>query len=106
MRFTRIKLSDIVHPVSSSKLAEIPDRVRSFRGYNSEGSECAITLQLQRPYRPHVHGYRVIDHWHRGPLTWAGSAQHSFPTTPANPNHTSKGTRILVVENDEVPWRL
>ena len=34
MRFTRTRLSDIVHPVSSSQLAELPDRVRSFRGYD------------------------------------------------------------------------
>jgi transposase-like protein len=33
-RFTRIKLSGIVHPASSSQLAEVPDRVRSVRGDN------------------------------------------------------------------------
>src|SRR5262249_23676487 len=33
-RFTRTKLSDIVHPVSSSQLTQDPDRVRSFGGYN------------------------------------------------------------------------
>jgi len=35
-RFTRTRLSDIVHPVSSSQLAEIPDRVRSFGGDNMD----------------------------------------------------------------------
>src|SRR5262249_5573175 len=34
-RFTRTRLSDIVHPVSSSQLTQDPDRVRSFGGYNS-----------------------------------------------------------------------
>src|SRR4029079_11709519 len=34
-RFTRPKLSVIVHPVSSSQLTKNPDRVRSFGGYNS-----------------------------------------------------------------------
>src|SRR5258707_15260263 len=29
-RFTRTRLSDIVHPVSSSQLTQDPDRVRSF----------------------------------------------------------------------------
>src|SRR6266567_2631833 len=38
-RFTRTKLSDIVHPVSSSQLAEFRDRVRSFGGYNT-GKYC------------------------------------------------------------------
>ena len=33
-RFTRTKLSVIVHPVSSSQLTKDLDRVRSFRGYN------------------------------------------------------------------------
>jgi hypothetical protein len=33
---TRTKLSDIVHPVSSSQLAEFRDRVRSFGGYNNQ----------------------------------------------------------------------
>jgi putative transposase len=32
-RFTRTRLSDIIHPVSSSQLAEVPDRVRSFAGW-------------------------------------------------------------------------
>src|SRR5262249_9953191 len=35
MRFTRTRLSDIVHPVSSSQLTQDPDRVRSFGGYNT-----------------------------------------------------------------------
>src|SRR5215813_6982142 len=34
-RFTRTRLSDIVHPVSSSQLTQDPDRVRSFGGYDS-----------------------------------------------------------------------
>src|SRR5260370_26100684 len=33
-RFTRTRLSDIVHPVSSSQLTQDPDRVRSFGGHN------------------------------------------------------------------------
>jgi hypothetical protein len=40
MRFTRTRLSDIVHPVSSSQLAEVPDRVRSFGGYNKVQVDC------------------------------------------------------------------
>src|SRR5215469_10861366 len=32
-RFIRTRLSDIVRPASSSKLAEVRDRVRSFGGY-------------------------------------------------------------------------
>lgn len=34
-RFTRTRLSDIVHRVSSSQLRQDPDRVRSFGGYNT-----------------------------------------------------------------------
>src|SRR5262249_29663822 len=34
-RFTRTRLSDIVHPVSSSQLTQDPNRVRSFGGYNT-----------------------------------------------------------------------
>src|SRR5262245_13946012 len=33
-RFTPTRHSDIVHPVSSSQLTEVRDRVRSFGGYN------------------------------------------------------------------------
>ena len=33
-QFARTKLSDIVRPASSSQLVEVPDRVRSFGGYN------------------------------------------------------------------------
>jgi putative transposase len=36
-RFTRTRLSDIVRPASSSKLAEVRDRVRSFGGNNIGG---------------------------------------------------------------------
>ena len=32
---TRTRLSDTVHPVSSSQLTQDPDRVRSFGGHNS-----------------------------------------------------------------------
>src|SRR5215510_13994121 len=35
-RFTPTRHSDIVHPVSSSQLTEVRDRVRSFGGYNTE----------------------------------------------------------------------
>jgi hypothetical protein len=35
-RFTRTRLSDIVHRVSSSQLSQDPDRVRSFGGYNRQ----------------------------------------------------------------------
>src|SRR5262245_8193858 len=34
-RFTPTRHSDIVHPVSSSQLTEVRDRVRSFGGYNN-----------------------------------------------------------------------
>jgi putative transposase len=34
-RFTRTRLSDIVHPVSSSQPTQDPDRVRSFGGHNT-----------------------------------------------------------------------
>jgi len=33
--YTRIRRSGIVRPASSSQLAEVPDRVRSFGGYNT-----------------------------------------------------------------------
>jgi hypothetical protein len=33
-RFTRTRLSDIVHPVTPSQLTQDPDRVRSFGGHN------------------------------------------------------------------------
>ena len=35
MRFTRTRHSAIVHPASSSQLAEVHDRVRSFGGDNT-----------------------------------------------------------------------
>src|SRR5262245_20107232 len=41
-RFTRTRLSDIVHPVSSSQLTQDPDRVRSFGGYNNS----SVTVRL------------------------------------------------------------
>src|SRR5215472_15935418 len=40
VRFTRTRLSDIVHPVSSSQLTQDPDRVRSFGGYNTLAGSC------------------------------------------------------------------
>src|SRR4051794_32335545 len=46
-RFTRTRLSDIVHPVSSSQLTQDPDRVRSFGGYNIPG----LQLHRQRQQR-------------------------------------------------------
>src|SRR5262249_44596496 len=46
-RFTRTRLSDIVHPVSSSQLTQDPDRVRSFGGYNTRiAEELASTFTL------------------------------------------------------------
>src|SRR6516225_8168188 len=49
-RFTRTRLSDIVHPVSSSQLTQDPDRVRSFGGYNTtDGNECVRMPRKKRP---------------------------------------------------------
>jgi hypothetical protein len=39
-RFTRTRLSVIVHPVSSSQLTQDPDCVRSFGGYNNSLIDC------------------------------------------------------------------
>jgi hypothetical protein len=39
-RFTRTRLSDIVHPVSSSQLTQDPDCVRTFGGYNNSLIDC------------------------------------------------------------------
>src|SRR5207247_9742432 len=47
-RFTRTRLSDIVHPVSSSQLTQDPDRVRSFGGYNSPCGTLSCELRNQR----------------------------------------------------------
>jgi hypothetical protein len=44
-RFTRTRLSDIVHPVSSLQLTKDLDRVRSFGGYNT-----FIVLGCSEPY--------------------------------------------------------
>src|SRR6476660_4321008 len=41
-RFTRTRLSDIVHPVSSSQLTQDPDRVRSLGGYNNSVVPCVV----------------------------------------------------------------
>ena len=43
-RFTRTRLSDIVHRVSSSQLMQDPDRVRSFGGYNTSWPPFRISL--------------------------------------------------------------
>src|SRR5262249_36571623 len=53
-RFTRTRLSDIVHPVSSSQLTQDPDRVRSFGGYNT-------LLSCAHPYKHGVVGNDWID---------------------------------------------
>src|SRR5262245_62246038 len=53
-RFTRTRLSDIVHPVSSSQLTQDPDRVRSFGGYNSCLNKTAsASLGVDRRYSSH-----------------------------------------------------
>src|SRR5262245_27712371 len=67
-RFTRTRLLDIVHPVSSSQLTQDPDRVRSFGGYNrwvwvkfyfrSHSRLCCSRLPPLRPrhlYTRHSH---------------------------------------------------
>ena len=41
---TRTRLSDIVHPASSSQLAENPDRVRSFGGYNTNQARTRLRI--------------------------------------------------------------
>src|SRR5262245_57936913 len=46
-RFTRTRLSDIVHPVSSSQLTQDPNRVRSFGGYNT--ALAMTTLPSDKP---------------------------------------------------------
>src|SRR5262249_46225804 len=56
-RFTRTRLSDIVHPVSSSQLTQDPDRVRSFGGYNRNKAKseawirCWTSSESQNAYR-------------------------------------------------------
>src|SRR5215813_14681156 len=42
-RFTPTRHSDIVHPVSSSQLTEVRDRVRSFGGYNRKEQNMRIS---------------------------------------------------------------
>ena len=65
-RFTRTRLSDIIHRVSSSQLMQDADRVRSFGGYNTQpqpsrtntgghgaaqpGHRCVPSLRYQRQY--------------------------------------------------------
>src|SRR5215813_10450627 len=46
-RFTPTRHSDIVHPVSSSQLTEVRDRVRSFGGYNT-GPEDVLSTSLSK----------------------------------------------------------
>ena len=53
-RFTRTRLSDIVHPVSSSQPTQDPDRVRSFGGHNKnrvpqEIEDAVVTLAIEQP---------------------------------------------------------
>jgi hypothetical protein len=50
-RFTRTRLSDIVHPVSSSQLTQDPDRVRSFGGYNTGDASHSWQAQMHVTYR-------------------------------------------------------
>jgi hypothetical protein len=52
MRFTRTRLSDIVHPASSSQLAELPDRVRSFGGYNTTSLAQTAAPECRHRYEP------------------------------------------------------
>src|SRR5262249_39619103 len=48
-RFTRTRLSDIVHPVSSLQLTQDPDRVRSFGGYNNVRITASpISIKIRR----------------------------------------------------------
>jgi len=47
MRFTRTRLSGIVHLVSSSQLTKELDRVRSFGGYNN--SEINALTRTEAP---------------------------------------------------------
>src|SRR5262249_1620513 len=53
-RFTRTRLSDIVHPVSSSQLTQDPDRVRSFGGYNK-----FCRLRPAHNHRSNQHGQSI-----------------------------------------------
>src|SRR5262245_665843 len=46
-RFTPTRHSDIVHPVSSSQLTEVRDRVRSFGGYNTEFERAMIQERVR-----------------------------------------------------------
>src|SRR5262245_49306730 len=52
-RFTPTRHSDIVHPVSSSHLTEVRDRVRSFGGYNTSGvaSRVKFVFSTDQPNR-------------------------------------------------------
>jgi predicted Zn-dependent protease len=57
-RFTGTRHSDIVHPVSSSRLTETRDRVRSFGGYNTNpqdvmSTESLVNLVTATPQGPH-----------------------------------------------------
>jgi hypothetical protein len=50
-RFTRSRLSDIVHRVSSSQLTQDPDRVRSFGGYNKAWQNASTTTAIYESNR-------------------------------------------------------
>src|SRR6516165_7726866 len=60
-RFTRTRLSDIVHPVSSSKLTKDLDRVRSFGGYNKR----RVGIRYQSPHlvSPKAEWHRYVTHY-------------------------------------------
>jgi hypothetical protein len=61
-RFTRTRLSDIVHPVSSSQLTEARDRVRSFGGYNRGGYRTAAGANIRATqYRMEFLGGAVVN---------------------------------------------
>ena len=99
-RFTRTRLSDIVHPVSSSRLTQDPECVRSFGGYNKievyhiSPSGCGKTCSptQQRPYPicvtltlsvlPNVPGGRAADGHYSAraadmlAVWWLGPAVH------------------------------
>src|SRR5262249_12131509 len=61
-RFTRTRLSDIVHPVSSSQLTQDPDRVRSFGGYNTilRSKRDATLRGNRRNFMPRTNPERMV----------------------------------------------
>jgi transposase len=66
-RFTPTKLSDIVRPANSSQLAEVPDRVRPFRGYNRAAPVTGFSgdgfshLLVNRLISSPMFRYRLVD---------------------------------------------